>query len=924
VSNWYELEAEEALKKLDTNIQSGLSEAEATGRLEKYGPNELIESGLKSIWLIFWEQLTATMVVVLIIAAVVTAFLGDYKDTIAIMAIVVVNSILGTTQEYRAEKAMAALKKLASPAVKVRRDGTVKEVPSARLVPGDIVLLEAGNIVPADCRLLESTNLRAQEAALTGESEPSEKDQIALAGEDLSLGDRRNMLYLGTILTYGRGQAVVTGTGMKTELGNIAAMIQKVSQDSTPLQKRLSQLGHGLLFAILVLVGIIFILGLLRNEGFQIMFMISVSLAVAAVPEALPAVVTITLALGSQRMLKRQALIRKLPAVETLGSVTVICSDKTGTLTENRMTVTMLEVAGSQLDLNKDNKEAGPEIDKALTLLLAGAALCNDAFLQSCEDEDENSQAVGDPTEGALVVAASRLGLEKSDLEKVFPRVGELPFESERKLMTTIHRLTTPDTGGPPSSKSSSDLRTMIGDSSFVEFTKGAVDRLIEKSRGVWVRDHVEQFTPEWNRRILTAHDRMTKKGMRVLGVAFLPLASLDSSPNGEDLEKDLVFIGILGMNDPARPEVKEAVLTCKAAGIRPMMITGDHPTTAQHIAQSLSISADGQVLTGRELDKMSVEDLAGIVGDISVYARVSPEHKLKIVQALQSRGQVVAMTGDGVNDAPALKKADIGLAMGITGTDVAKEASDMVLLDDNFATIVAAVEEGRVIYDNIRKYIKNTMTGNSSAIWVMLLGPLVGMPLPLLPLQILWMNLVTDGLPSVALGIEPAERDIMHRRPYRPDENIFGRGMGWHILVIGILIGLIVLGTGYWYWRSGSDNWQTMILTTLILSRMGHILATRSEKDSLFRIGLLSNKPLLCAIALTLTMQMAMVYMPFLQSFFGTVGLSAVDLAISLALSTLVFFIVEIEKWFIRLQETKEEKKTTKTQRHKEIFTSL
>jgi len=921
--NWHSLAVEDILTHLETTPEQGLDQVKVQRRLAEYGANELIERGLKSPWLILWEQLTAVMIVILIIAAAISAVLGDYKDAIAIMAIVVLNAILGFTQEYRAEKAMAALKKLAVPTVKVRRNGQVMEISARELVPGDVVLLETGVLVPADGRLVESANLRVQEAALTGESEPVEKYPQTLSGADLLLGDRRNMVYMGTVVTYGRGVAVVTDTGMNTELGRIAEMIQTVEREPTPLQRRLAQLGRGLAIAALGIVAIVFTLGVLRGEDVRLMFMTAISLAVAAIPEGLPAVVTITLALGAQRMLKRRVLIRKLPAVEALGSVTVICSDKTGTLTENRMSVTVLDAAGHTLDLTETTHLGHPvwiptgnphpvaapitgrgvglwtrptQLEPTLQFLLAGAALCNDAILEP-EDGTETLRSIGDPTEGALVVAAAQFGLLKAELEQVLPRVVEAPFTSERKRMTTVHQF-------PKHYDCLPGWLPEIERCPFLSFSKGAVDSLLEVATRVWVNGQVEALSDEWQSRIQIANDRLAQNGMRVLGVAYRPLEALPSNEREETLEHSLIFVGLVGIIDPPRPEVKGAVQTCQTAGIRPVMITGDHPLTAQHIAQRLNIAIDGRVLTGQDLDRIPVEELETVIEDVSVYARVSPQHKLKIVQALQDQGQIVAMTGDGVNDAPALKKANIGVAMGITGTDVSKEAADMVLLDDNFATIVAAVEEGRAIYDNIRKFIKYTLTSNSGEIWVMLLAPFLGMPLPLLPLQILWINLVTDGLPGLALAVEPAERNTMRRPPYHPQENIFGRGMGWHVLWVGMLMGLVSLGMGFWAWQTRRPDWQTMVFTTLTLSQMGHALAVRSGRDSLFTAGLLSNKPLLGAVLLTFMLQLAVVYMPFLQELFKTVGLSPTDLAISLLLSTVVFWGVEIEKWFTRRQK--------------------
>jgi Ca2+-transporting ATPase len=904
MADWYRKEITEVVSLLATEAEAGLAQGEAQRRLAEHGPNELVERGLKSPWRILWEQLTGLMVVILIVAAVVSGALGDWKDAIAILAIVVLNAVLGFSQEYRAEKAMAALKQLAVPTVKVRRDGHVIEISARDLVPGDVVLLEAGALVPADGRLLGSINLRVDEAALTGESEPVEKHSRALDRPELPVGDRLNMVYMGTVVTYGRGVAIITATGMNTELGRIAELIQTVEREPTPLQRRLEQLGRGLAVAALVIVAVVFVLGLLRGEDWQLMLLTAISMAVAAVPEGLPAVVTIALALGAQRMLKRQALIRKLPAVETLGSVTVICSDKTGTLTENRMTVTVLDVLGETQQVDTLLRKGVPVADaeclpgeppavRSLALLTKAAALSNDAALEPAADG--GYQAVGDPTEGALVVAAAALGLVKSELDARWPRVAEVPFTSERKRMTTVHRVgVTPE---------QTDAPWCHGP--YVAFAKGAIDSLLEISDRVWTGDEDVPLSDEMRARIVAANDQLAGQGQRVLGVAFRPLDGVPDEASDQAfgeaaLEREMTFIGLVGMIDPPRSEVREAVQTAKAAGIRPVMITGDHPLTARQIAWELDIAADGQPLTGRDLAGMSVDDLEEVVDQVAVYARVSPEHKLKIVQAFQDRGQIVAMTGDGVNDAPALKKADIGVAMGITGTDVSKEAADMVLLDDNFATIVAAVKEGRTIYDNIRKFIKYTLTSNAGEIWVMLLAPLTGMPLPLLPLQILWINLVTDGLPGLALGVEPPERDTMRRPPHDPQENIFGQGLGRHVAWVGLLMGLVSLGMGYWTWRTGWDNWQTMLFTTLTLSQMGHALAVRS-RDSLFKVGLLSNKALLGAVLLTFVLQMAVVYVPFLQNLFKTDALSLGELLLSLVLSTVVFWGVELEKWLMR-----------------------
>jgi P-type Ca2+ transporter type 2C len=905
MTKWYQIEPQAAARELRSNADSGLSGVEAARRLSNIGPNELKESGIKSPWLIFMDQLKELMVVILMIAAVISALLGDYSDAIAIGAIVILNAVLGFTQEYRAEKAMAALKKLSVPSVRVRRDGEVSEVSAASLVPGDIVLLEAGNYVAADCRVLESADLQTQESALTGESLPVRKSTNALDAPGLALGDRRNMVYMGTYITAGRGEAVVVETGMRTELGRIAGMLQTVKREATPLQKRLAQLGKVLAAAAFLIVILIFIMGWFRGDDLKILFLTAVSIAVAAVPEGLPAVMTIALTLGAQRMLKRRVLIRKLSAVETLGSVTVICSDKTGTLTENQMAATVFQLADRKAEVqdrgSDDYCREFPELgEPGFNLLLAGAALCNDAVMRSNSGGLNSSVPLGDPTETALVVAAARSGMLKPELERLLPRVAEVPFASERKRMTTVHRYPADYESLPPGVR----LACKTGPPSCIIFAKGAVDVLLGLSDSVWVNGQLEPLDNAWRERLSAENDELAANGMRVLGVAFRCLRPLPSKTDADDLERDLIFVGMIGLIDPPRPEAASAVDTCKTAGIRPMMITGDHPLTARYIAGQLGICDSGAVVTGPQLEQTSPEELERLTQSAQVYARVSPEHKLRIVDGLHRRGHVVAMTGDGVNDAPALKKADIGVAMGITGTDVSKEAADMVLLDDNFASIVAAIEEGRVIYDNIRKFIRYILATNSGEIWLMLVTPFFGMPLPLLPLQILWMNLVTDGLPALALGVEPPESDTMRRPPRPPGESMFARGMGRQIVWVGMLMGLISLAIGYGYWNAHDPTWQTMVFTTLTLSQMANVMAIRSERRSLFEIGLLSNTPLLGAVGLTVVLQVALIYVPFLQSIFKTVALPFPDLVLTLVVSSIIFWAVEMEKWFLRRQE--------------------
>jgi len=910
MKDWYQLDENEVVQSLHTDTSEGLSTGEANRRLVEIGLNELVERDIKSPLKIIWEQLAAVMVLILIVAAIVSMLLQEWDDAAVIIAIVILNAVLGFSQDYRAEKAIAALKRMAVPTVRVRRDGEIKEIPATELVPGDVMLLEAGNKVSADGRLFNCVNLQAQESALTGESEAVEKSLTDVATYDLPVGDRRNMVFMGTTITYGRGAAIVTETGMATELGNIAELLQSVEREPTPLQRRLDRLGKNLAWVTLAIIGIVFVLGLLRGEDVKLMLLTGISLAVAAIPEGLPAVVTITLALGSRRMLQRHALIRKLPAVETLGSVTVICSDKTGTLTENRMTVTILDVVGEKRDIDTLLDEGMPILDaefdrsaepprKSISLLLRAAALCNDALLQPVKDGTRGLRAIGDPTESALVVAAAQLGVMKPELEKRLPRVGEIPFSSERKRMMTIHQVTAePDPSLAP-----------WHEAPFVAFVKGAPDSLLDITGSVWNGQEYLPLDDELKRRISSSYEQLADTGQRVLGLAFKPIDDLRGGDHDEEFESDLTFIGLIGMLDPPRPEVKEAVSTSRSAGIRSIMITGDHPLTAKHIADKLGISTSGHILTGADLSTMSKEELSESVADVSVFARVSPEHKLDIVRVLQERGEVVAMTGDGVNDAPALKKADIGVAMGITGTDVSKEASDMVLLDDNFATIVSAIEEGRVIYDNIRKFIKYILSSNTGEIWVMLVAPFLGMPLPLLPLQILWINLVTDGLPGLALAVEPAEKGTMSRPPFKPGESVFSQGIAIQIIWIGILMGAVSLGVGLAAYisqgRIAGGTWQTMIFTTLTLAQMGNALATRSKDYSLFAIGITSNRAMLGAVLLTFALQLAVIYLPFLQQLFNTEPLSAFELIVCIVLSTVVFWATEIEKWVRRRRKT-------------------
>jgi Ca2+-transporting ATPase len=870
-TTWHTLESEAALNLLQVEAERGLDASTAARRLQEQGPNEILDRGAKSALRIFAEQFTSLMILLLIAAAGVSGFLlGEWEDALVILVIVILNAVLGFWQEFRAEKALAALKSLSAPSVRVLRETQVREVPARELVPGDVVLIEAGNLVPADCRIIEAANLRVQEAALTGEAEAVEKDPAPLKEIELPLGDRINMLYMGTVVTYGRGRAVVTATGMASELGNIATLIQETAPEKTVLQKKLASLSVVLVLCALGLIAVVAVEGwFLQGQSLKELFITAVSMAVAAIPEGLPAVVTIALALGAQRMLRRRALIRKLPAVETLGSVTVICSDKTGTLTQNRMAVTILDLLDHQVEISSEPVKAdgGAEAaaDPTATLLLSAAALCSDAVLKEEGEQNARFETIGDPTEGALVSAAARSGLFKPDLEDVLPRTGELPFDSDRKRMTTIHSLSglfsKVDTDADPASfpkvsSSRSPLSTHLSerlgeafspwtgsrkpgpaDSAVAVFTKGAVDSLLEICSSVWHEGALKPLTEIWERRIQGANENLAAQGIRVLGVA-------------------------------------------------------------------VKITDSGQ---GKEQ-----WDLVEQVEEVSVYARVAPEHKLKIVDALQERGHIVAMTGDGVNDAPALKSADIGVAMGITGTDVSKEAAAMVLQDDNFATIVAAVEEGRIIFDNILRFVRYILASNWAEILVMLLAPLFGLPIPLFPVQILWMNLVTDGLPALALGVEPGEKDVMSRPPREPARPILTGNTGVHILWVGLLMAVLALWVGgSQYGLLGSPllkafpargTWRTMLFTTLVFSQMTLGLAERSRHSSLFQIGLLSNRYMLFAVLLTFCLQLAVVYLPFLQGFFSTVPLSPAQIGICLGLSLIVLLAVELEKLIIRI----------------------
>ncbi len=873
-ARWVDWEAERVVKHFQVNPSIGLSQQEAEARLKRSGANQLVE-GKKSSWIaLFLAQFRDFMVWILIIATLLSALLGEYTDAIAIIAIIILNAILGFVQEMRAERSLSALKKLSAPTARVLRDGRWVRVDAAQLVPGDLVRIESGDRIPADIRLLTAENLYVEESALTGESLPVQKSAERLEKADLPLGDRKNMGYMGTMVVRGRALGVIVATGMATEMGRIAHLIETAEEMETPLQRRLDQLGKVLVAVAIILTLVVVVTGILHGQNTYDMFLAGVSLAVAAIPEGLPAIVTIALALGVQRMIKKRAIVRKLPSVETLGCATVVCSDKTGTLTQNKMTVTHLWVDDRQVEVTGNGYEPTgkfcyqgqafhPLTSPAIVRMMEIAVLCNNALLQ-CQQVKEGLlkrkqttwKIDGDPTEGALLVLGAKAGYESERLKNEWKRIKEYPFDSERKMMSVW-------------------MENRKGQQFL--FTKGAPDVLLARCSHVLHQGRVMPLTPRWKAKIAAQVEQLAAKALRNLAFAYKEMKSHHHHQASQRVEQGLIFVGFVGMIDPPRPEVYEAIRICHRAGIKTVMITGDHQVTADAIAHQLGIKRpEGLTITGSDLYTMSDEEFAKKVNEIDVYARVSPEHKLRIVKALQKQGHVVAMTGDGVNDAPAIKAADIGIAMGISGTDVSKEASSLILADDHFATIVSAVEEGRHIYDNIRKFISYLLASNVGEILVMFMAMLCGLPLPLVPIQILWVNLVTDGLPAMALGVDPAEENTMNRPPRDSRESIFARGVGWKIVSRGLLIGLCSLGAFWITYLDHPDQLvlaQTVAFSTLVLAQLVYVFDCRAS-GSIFSRNPLDNKVLLLAVLSSLFLLLVVIYYPPLQPIFNTVPL--------------------------------------------------
>jgi len=900
---------DDLVNNLHSHLEQGLSQSEARSRIERFGANELSERPRPGFLALLWDQFNNYLVIILIVAAAISLSLGEVVDSIAILVIVVLNAVVGVIQESKAEQALEALQKMAAPQAQVIRDGHQMTIPGREIVVGDIVLLEAGNYVPADLRLIETVNLRIEEASLTGESVPVEKKARVVLDGEIPLGDRINTAFMSTLISYGRGRGLVTATGMNTQIGLIAEMIQSFETEPTPLQKKLEHLGKVLGTACLAVCALVFIYGLFRDthlaqavngifaaylkaeeKDIVHLFMTAVSLAIAAVPEGLPAIVTICLALGMQRMIKHHALIRKLPAVETLGCATVVCTDKTGTLTQNEMTVVEAWTGGKRLRITGEgyspeggfllgNEDFAARSDDDATLLLHGALLCNDALLEEKTDDTgkRSWRILGDPTEGALVVAAAKSGYSRDEASRALPRIDEIPFDSERKRMSTIHHV-----DGDALGAAFSGLRLSPLSMPLIAFVKGAPDVILELCTRQIEGGQTIDLTDAQRGAILEQNHSMASGALRVLAVACRPLAQLPSAINPDSVEQDLIFVGLLGMIDPPRPEVIDALKRSRGAGLKNIMVTGDYQDTAAAIARDIGLlTPGGLVLTGPEIEKLSDQELADRVDKLEVCCRVSPQHKTRIVDALKSRGHVVAMTGDGVNDAPALKRANIGIAMGITGSDVAKQTADMILTDDNFASIVAAIEQGRIIYSNIRKFVYFLLACNVGEILIIFGSMVIGLPIPLKPVQLLWLNLVTDGAPALALGLEKGDPDIMTDPPRSPTEPVINRDMAIGIGVVGLVDALAVLAVFYLALQRYPGQLavaQTIAFATLCCSELIRAFTARSEHHSVFSIGIFSNRAMVWAVGVSFLLVLVVIYVPFLRPFFDTEPLTVND----------------------------------------------
>jgi Ca2+-transporting ATPase len=903
--NGYQMNIEDVFQQHQLNPEKGLSADEVAKKQQQFGTNELLEGKRVSAVTLFLNQFKDFMMLVLFGATLISGLLGEYLDAITIIAIIVINGVLGFIQEFRAERSLNSLKQLSAPTAEVLRNGKATVIPAKELVPGDIINLKSGDRVPADVRLFDVFSLHMEESALTGESEPVAKHSEPIEGEDISLGDQRNMGFMGTMVTRGKAKAIVIRTGMDTEMGKIADLLQNTIAMETPLQHRLEQLGKILIVIAIGLTVLVVAAGIMHGQPAYGMFLAGVTLAVAAIPEGLPAIVTIALALGVQRMIKRKAIVRKLPSVETLGCASVICSDKTGTLTQNKMTVTHLWVGGNLHEVTGDGYDPYGEIllegkpvdlrgDQALRRCMQISVLCNNASLyeeqpvtkgkKKKEKQKKLWKVKGDPTEGALIVSAAKAGITANSLQGLYKRTMEFPFESERKRMSVLvdHQ------GGK------------------LVCTKGAPDVLLQHCSYVLWDGNVVPFTETLKQKILTVNETMAKSALRVIGLAYRECKPTDPTENVEDVENNLIFAGLSGMIDPPRKEVRDSIIKCKKAGIKTVMITGDHQTTAEAIAGQLGLMPKGSLaINGQQIAALTDEQLDAKVDDIYVYARVSPEHKLRIVKSLQRKGHVVAMTGDGVNDAPAIKAADIGIAMGITGTDVTKEASSLVLADDNFASIVAAIEEGRGIYENIRKFIRYLLASNVGEILTMFIAMMMGMPLPLVPIQILWVNLVTDGLPAMALGVDQAEDDLMQQKPRSAKENIFARRLGWKIISRGILIGVCTLAAFWITLRAGNPDSadtltraQTVAFATLVMAQLIHVFDCRSSR-SIFHRNILENRYLVVAVISSVLLMLGVLYVEALQPIFKTIDLGFRDWILVLVFAGIPTFVMGIGSVF-------------------------